>query len=105
MTCQDSDLSRCTQVAFSFMNSRSSITLAMAPLFIIAMRHVLQYGSRQYGSSALWQASGRKLHAWVSGKDQQISQASTYSEIALAFLLVAMLLTPSRNFMHVFLYW
>ena len=34
-----------------------------------------------------------------------VTQAGTWSEIALAFLLIAMLATPSRNFMLVFFYW
>lgn len=90
---------------FAFMSSRSSMTLAMIPTLLSAIRSVLAVASHQFAGSAWWQQTGAKAQAWASSREAFLTQISTWSELALGLLLVVMLITPNRNFLLLFFYW
>ena len=91
--------------ALSCLSLKTSMTLAMIPVFIIAVRSMGAYASRQFQTSALFQRSIGRIVAMIQAKGPALEQATTFAEIGLGFYLLALLITPRRNILLLFFYW
>lgn len=91
-------------VCISLLGTRPLLP-AIIPMAVLALFHSSYQLNAKLGSNSLWRQYGLPFHNQLFANLAYAQQANAGAEIVTGFLLLLLLLTPSRNILQTFLYW
>lgn len=72
---------------------------------VLAVFHSSYQLNTHFGANSLWRQYGLPLHNQLFANLEFAQQSNAGAEIMTGFLMLMLLLTPSRNVLQTFLYW